>query len=367
VALAFSGGGFRATLAALGVLQFVADAGLLGHVRYSSSVSGGSVANALLAVHLDELARAGWSAEALDRVVVEPFVRRITRDSLTVRLITHLWRAVGPPTRTDVLARHFDAWFFGERLLEELPTGCRFVFNAASVTTGVRFGFERDVVGDWVMGRVPTAGSGLKVSEAVAASAAVPGAFAPFPVRHVSFPCANGRVAKLLDGGAYDNSALEAVDDLPEALLVAVNAGGLFRTGGYGGIPVIRDVQRSSSLLYRQSTALRRREMVERFRSWEDARGAGLPPPSWGRRGVLFGLATTFSADRPASPQWTAGRPEHPEWREELAGYATSFSRFPEPIARRLLYYGWWLAGAALSTYHPEVLPAELPVRRAPS
>ena len=33
LALAFSGGGFRASLAALGVLRFVADARLLGRVR----------------------------------------------------------------------------------------------------------------------------------------------------------------------------------------------------------------------------------------------------------------------------------------------------------------------------------------------
>ena len=45
----FSGGGFRATFAALGVVRYLADAGVLGDLRYSSSVSGGSVANGLLA------------------------------------------------------------------------------------------------------------------------------------------------------------------------------------------------------------------------------------------------------------------------------------------------------------------------------
>jgi hypothetical protein len=55
LALAFSGGGFRASLAALGVLRFLADAGLLDRVRYVSSVSGGSVAHGLFAHHYDEL------------------------------------------------------------------------------------------------------------------------------------------------------------------------------------------------------------------------------------------------------------------------------------------------------------------------
>src|SRR5215471_20434794 len=40
-AVTLSGGGFRATLAGLGVLRFVADIGRLNHLRYCSSVSGG--------------------------------------------------------------------------------------------------------------------------------------------------------------------------------------------------------------------------------------------------------------------------------------------------------------------------------------
>jgi NTE family protein len=116
--------------------------------------------------------------------------------------LENVWRTVGPSTGTNLLAREFDAWFFHEKLLEDLDPSCRFVFNAANVTTGVRFGFERDILGDWVMGRVATKGTGIRVAEAVAASAAVPGAFAPFVLKGVEFPCANRRTAKLLDGGA---------------------------------------------------------------------------------------------------------------------------------------------------------------------
>ncbi|MGH2705797.1 MAG: patatin-like phospholipase family protein [Actinomycetota bacterium] len=364
VAVAFSGGGFRATLTALGVLRFLADAGLLGHVRYSSSVSGGSVANGLFACRYERLAAAGFSGDAVDELVVGPFVRRITTRSLTMKLVKNLWKVAGPMTRTDLLADTFDEWFFDGRRLEDLSPDCRFIFNAANVTTGVRFGFERDVLGDWVMGRASTAGTGFRVAQAAAASAAVPGAFATLVVKGVDFPCANGRVAKLLDGGAYDNSGLEPVDDLGDTLLVAVNAGGLFRTGAYGGIPIIRDLQRSSTLLYRQSTGLRRREMVERFRAWEQAHKAGGPAPEWGRRGVLFGLATTFEGALSPPDEWLEGRPEHPEWRDQLANFKTSFARFPSQIANRLIYRGWWLTGATLSSFHREVLPAALPMWR---
>jgi NTE family protein len=145
-------------------------------------------------------------------------------------------------------------------------------------------------------------------------------------------------------------------------LIVAINAGGLFYVRrGYGWIPVIRDFLRLNSILYRQSTALRRREMVERFRAWETARTAGTPPPPWGRRGVLFGLTTSFTDGHPVSPEWADGRPERPELTQTLARVKTSFAHFDRETCEQLVYRGWWLTGATLATYHREVLPAVLP------
>jgi NTE family protein len=355
--MAFSGGGFRATLAALGLVRFMADAGLLHRVRWVSSVSGGSVAHGLFARDYRELEATGFSRESVDSLVISPFVDAISSRSLSSELLRNLWRAVGSPTRTDLLADAFDRWFYRGLLLEQLPTGCRFIFNASSVTTGVRFGFERDVVGDWVMGRAATAGSGVRMSQAVAASAAVPGAFAPLEVKNVSFPCSGGIAPKLLDGGAYDNMGLEPLDDLPDVCLVAVNAGGLFATGAYGGVPVIRDLKRAQGLLYRQTTALRMRSMVERFKALEDARAKGEEPPPWARLGVLFGLATTLDA----TEEWLEGRPDRDEWRVETAKLPTVFSSFSAELCRKVIYRTWWLTGAVLSRYHRELLPADLP------
>ncbi len=64
-AIALSGGGFRAALSGIGVLHLLADAGLLGRVRWVSSVSGGSIANGMFATSYPKLRRAGFSAEAL--------------------------------------------------------------------------------------------------------------------------------------------------------------------------------------------------------------------------------------------------------------------------------------------------------------
>lgn len=360
IAVAISGGGFRATLSGLGVLRFLADAGLLGRVRYVSSVSGGSIANGRFAVTYPRLAEAGFAPEAFDRLALVPVVERIARGSFSAKLLGGLWRTVGRGTRTTVLADGLANRFLGQTMLHELDPTCRFIFNAANLVTAARFGFEREFVGDYVVGTLPTETLGLRVADAVAASAAVPGVFAAYTPRG-RFPCARGNAPKLVDGGAYENTALEPIDGLREAFLVALNAGGIFRPGPLGWLPIVRDLQRSQSLLYRQSTALRMRAMVERFQAWERARDEGRPAPEDARRGVLFALATTIDAtqawlDRNPSPS--------DEDRVGLAGMKTSFARFPEADCRALVYQGWWLTGACISRYHPELLDGPLPAWR---
>lgn len=169
LAVALSGGGFRATLSGLGVLRFLADAGLLTSVRYVSSVSGGSVANGLFACRYRQLEEAGFTAEAFDHHLLGPFVEQVSTRSL----------------------------------------------------------------------------SRLR----------------------------------------------------------------------YGHVPLVRDLQLAQSLLYRQSTALRGRWMVERFRA---------------------------------------------------ALLAASFDRFPRQRCDKLVHAGWWLTGASLATYHRDMLGSDLPVWRPP-
>lgn len=354
LAVAFSGGGFRAALAAVGVARFLADAGLLGRVRYLSSVSGGSLANGLIACAWDELEASAFSPAAYDRLVIAPLVEKISSSSLTMALALNLWKVLGGRSRTDLLADTFDRWFLGGKLLEQISPPVRFIFNSANETTGVRFGFERDVLGDWVLGLIPTAGTGLKVAQAVAASAAVPGAFAPMTLDY-PFPCAQGRKVALVDGGTYDNLGLEVIDGLRGPFLVCLNAGGVFQTGSYGKIPIIRELSRANALLYRQTMALRMRTMVERMKAWELARAQRQQPPDWARHGVLFSLATTMGGK--ATPEWLQDRPEpSADEIERLALTPTSFGRFDQDLCEKLVHRGWWLAGAAISAYHPDLL-----------
>jgi integrative and conjugative element protein (TIGR02256 family) len=364
--VALSGGGFRATLAGLGVLRYLTDVGLLGQVRLVSSVSGGSIANGLLAVAYDQARTALFEPEAVDRLVIAPAVTAITTRSLSRDLLANAWRALPPGvTRTHLLDRLLDQRFFAGRLLRDLPTGCWFMFNAANVATGARFRFDRDLVGDYVLGSAATAETRLRVSTAVAASAAVPGLFPPLPLKDIAFACGDAHQARLVDGGVYDNLGLEPITKRAELFLVALNAGGLFHTNAYGTfsrIPVLRDLERANALLYRQVSALRSRWLFDRL----TRSSVGLD--NGARLGVLVALATQFNAATLSGQaaeglaEWHAVAPEQdPVTRHQLSRVATSFGRFPPELVEALLYLGWWLCGAAFAAYHRELLPDHLP------
>lgn len=368
VALALSGGGFRATLSALGFIRLLADTGLLPRLRYSSSVSGGSIANGCLATAWPSLRKEDFTPRAVDDFVIAPLVDRVSSRSLKGALVRGVWRTLGPTTRTDLLARRLDEWFFQGTELERLDPQVRWIVNAANLTTGVRFTFERDVYGDYTIGLAPTAGTGLRLSRAVSASAAVPGAFPPVVLDRSPFPCATHPPA-LLDGGTYDNTGLEALDGdrYRHTFLCVLNAGGLLRPGVYGRVPVVRDLARANSLLYRQSTTLRTRAVVERF---ERGRAAGPDGelPSGARRGVLVQLSTDFPADGPETLcRWHAAFPEQRAHEgRDLSLVPTVFDRLDAGLCRALVYRGWWLGGAGLAAYHPELLPDDLTELRPP-
>ena len=346
IAVTMSGGGFRATLPALGVIRLLADAGILDRLRYVSSVSGGSVANAVLAKAWPEIRKAGYTPEAVDRFAIEPVVKKISSSSLKHKLVRNVWKTIGSKNRTGLLADAFDDWWLDGIELEDLDPEVRWIINAGNVTTGVRFGFERDVVGDYVLGLSPTAGTGLRVATAASASAAVPGAFAQVRPKGLSLPCASKGDPCLLDGGIYDNTGLEALDSkrYDDVFTITLDAGGAFTVGKVGGVPIVGDLMRAQAMLYRQSTAVRTRWMVDRFMSGS-------------RQGMLFKLATDVGPGGEVA-RFIDTYEEHRNWQgKDLAFVGTVFDQLDRDLCRLLVYRGWWLAGAHLARLHPETYP----------
>src|SRR5204862_8110662 len=84
IGLALSGGGFRATLYHLGLVRFLRDAGLLSQVTHITSVSGGSIMAAHLALNWG---RYTGEADEFDAAASEflDFVRLDVRNRITRR------------------------------------------------------------------------------------------------------------------------------------------------------------------------------------------------------------------------------------------------------------------------------------------
>src|SRR5437660_5258332 len=127
--LALSGGGFRASLYHLGLVRFLRDAGLLRQVTHVTSVSGGSIFAAHLALNWG---RYNGSASEFDAAAGEllAFVRLDVRNRITRRFPLALplrWpcRLLGLSsrrlTRTGLLEYHYEKYLYGDTSLFELP------------------------------------------------------------------------------------------------------------------------------------------------------------------------------------------------------------------------------------------------------
>jgi len=233
--LALSGGGIRATLFHLGAILRINEMGHLREIERIASVSGGAIGAGLLARVWDRLEWDGGRATNL-KTVYQPLVMRLAGLPLDIPIVLLGLIPFVSPAR--LLAWVLDLLFFRGLTLQDLPKqgdGPRFIFNASDLATGTLFRFSQPYMGTYLVGLVekPT----VKVAVAVAASAAFPPLVSPLtldvdPDKVLDVPGARlhhrrdlrSRFA-LVDGGAYDNLALEPITGPCHQYLVS-DAGG---------------------------------------------------------------------------------------------------------------------------------------------
>jgi NTE family protein len=240
--LALSGGGIRATLFHLGAIRRINEMGHLGDLDRIAGVSGGAIAAGLLAKSWTHLRWADGRATNLE-AVFQPRVMRLAGLPLDIPIILVGLIPVVSPAK--LLAKVLDGLFFRGMTLQDLPRvdrgeKPRFIFNASDLATGTLFRFEQPYMGTYRVGLVAT--PTVKVATAVAASAAFPPFVSPLDLDmnpdKVLDPDPRGpghadlharvdlrRRAALVDGGAYDNLALEPITGRCHTYLVS-DAGG---------------------------------------------------------------------------------------------------------------------------------------------
>ena len=238
----------------VGALWRLNELGYLKQLTRVSSVSGGSIAAAVLGQRLEPARSSRGRPEG--HPVAQPGGERWWRP-LRALAGQHARRARGPHRgaccrarrSAPALAAAYRRHLFGAATLQDLPSdedGPRFVINATNLQSGVLWRFSRPYVADYRVGMIaePT----MTLADAVAASSAFP------PVarrrrgsRFAEDQYVAARAAKtcrrppfttrptLADGGVYDNLGLETAWKTCKTVLVSDGGGAMDPDGGKFG------------------------------------------------------------------------------------------------------------------------------------
>jgi NTE family protein len=344
--LCLSGGGYRAMVFHAGALWRLYESGLLRTANRISSVSGGSITAALLALKWNQLSfDPGRLQSDFVPAVVQP-LRSLASETIDAEAV--ILGLVLPGRISDRVAAAYEHHLFGQATLQDLPDEPRFVINATNVQSGVLWRFSKPYMSDYRVGMVehPT----VLLSQAVAASSAFPPVLSPFEMRldPNGFKPGSGLDLQrqpftskvvLTDGGVYDNLGLETVWKRYDTVLVS-DGGGKMQAQDEPKTDWGRHAYRVLDLVDSQVRALRKRQVIDSYKSGA-RKGA-----YWGIRTNIgdYGLATALPCPFDRS---TA-----------LAETPTRLKRMDDELQERLINWGYAVCDAALRTHVNPALAA---------
>jgi NTE family protein len=345
--LCLSGGGYRAMVFHLGVLWRLYEAGTLKSLKRISSVSGGSITSAALALAWPKLSfnPAQLQTDFVPHVV-EP-IRKLAGHTLDANAV--LGGVFLPGTVADRIAASYRKHLFADATLQSLPDEPRFVINATSVQSCALWRFSKPYMGDYRVGRI--ANPTLPLATAVAASSAFPPVLSPVTIEvdPESFMPNSGEDLQtdpydsrivLTDGGVYDNLGLETVWKRYDTVLVS-DGGGKVQPEPEPHADWARHAYRVLNLVDNQVRSLRKRQVVGAYQD-----GA--------RKGAYWGIRTDISEyGQGVAP----GLPCPLSRTTELANFATRLERMEPELQERLINWGYAVCDAALRRYVDPQLP----------
>lgn len=232
VGLAISGGGSRSANFSAACMFQLERVGLLQHVDYISSVSGGSVVAAYYCTNGSE-----WNPKDVQHNLTRPFASMLLERSLFP------WNQVAfyfsDYDRSDVLAGVFSDTLFNRYgkpltyadLRHDRP---RLLINATDLQTGRRFVFCNETF-DQLNSNL----SEFPIGYAVAASAAVPVVLHPVTLRDFSTTFQQYR--HLIDGGVSDNLGVQTLIETYSAQIRTAQRSGRSDPYPNGAVLIVLD------------------------------------------------------------------------------------------------------------------------------
>lgn len=370
VAIALSGGGYRAMLFHTGVLWRLGQWGFfsgrplvrlddaghsvdVGPLARVSSVSGGSLVSAMLGLAYPNLRALAGTAfdDAFQNEVVTP-VRRLAGITLAGKSALGAWQVIKnvflPGSVNEHIARAYDRHLYRGKTLQDLPDDVRFVINASNLQSGALWRFSRPFMRDWRVGEVRNPRVPLAV--AVGASSAFPPVLAPaeLSLRETDYTPQSGDGLQhapftthptLADGGVYDNLGLETCFKRCMTLFVS-NAGKPFEPLPSPSRNWASIGARCIDVMDNQVLAQRKRLLVDALRSQQ-------------RYGAFWDIQQDI-AKHPCQPRL----PCPPARTLQLATVDTDLARKASALQERLINWGYASADAAVRSWFNARYPA---------
>jgi NTE family protein len=346
----------------LGALWRLNELGYLKRLTRVSSVSGGSIAAAVLGQRWSRLEFTGPGPQGhpvavnLKAEVVAP-IRALA--SRTLDLPAVLSGLLLPGTTISArLSAAYRRHLFGNATLQDLPSdeeGPRFVINSTNLQSGVLWRFSRPYAADYRVGTILQ--PEVTLADAVAASSAFPPILAPARMRFADgqyLPDSGEDLQTppftthptLADGGVYDNLGLETAWKSCRTVLVSDGGGAMEADGGgrWRWRDWVTQMARVTTVIDNQVRSLRKQQTIE---------GYGAPEGSdqhrlgtyWGIRSNIANFELPTSMEAP--------------WEEtlELAGVPTRLARLDAATQELLVNWGYAICDAGMRKWVDGTLP----------